>query len=156
MPKTIFDFLGDLTQHKTKWDSINESDRKGYSNFMINRWISMKMEYLPVVAETQKLTMAVAPEFSYRFYLDFLPKEKMYVKYVSSKTEKIPEMQSLISFLCKKFNMSEREIEENLDLLLEDETIITDYLKRFGYNDKDVQKIFKISKGEKGSNTKKE
>ena len=57
--KSLFDHITHITQHQTKgyWDSLNETEKKQWSNYMINRFLSMKMEWTDFVNEIQKLKL---------------------------------------------------------------------------------------------------
>ena len=55
--KTIFDHLSGITDKKTPWDKLSEVDRKSFSPYMINRWLSMNPNYLDLVNELQQYTI---------------------------------------------------------------------------------------------------
>ena len=54
--KSLFDHIGHITQKQTKgyWNSLNETEKKQWSNYMIHRFLSMKMEWTEFVNEIQK------------------------------------------------------------------------------------------------------
>ena len=56
-PKGLFDHINHITSNQTKdyWNTLTESDKKTWSNYMINRFLSMKMEWTDFVNEIQKL-----------------------------------------------------------------------------------------------------
>jgi len=57
--KGLFDHLNQVTQiqNKNYWKNLTESDKKTWSNYMINRFLSMKMEWTDFVNEVQKLKL---------------------------------------------------------------------------------------------------
>ena len=56
-PKGLFDHINQITSNQTNdyWNTLTESDKKTWSNYMINRFLSMKMEWTDFVNEIQKL-----------------------------------------------------------------------------------------------------
>ena len=87
--KSIFDFLNCLFVSKTKWDDLSELDKKAFSPYMINRFISMHPDFVGVVNYLQQYTISgMNPREVYKLYLDFLPKQKFFSKYIKSSAEK--------------------------------------------------------------------
>ena len=52
-PKGLFDHINQITSNQTNdyWNTLTESDKKTWSNYMINRFLSMKMEWTDFVNE---------------------------------------------------------------------------------------------------------
>lgn len=141
MERTIFDLLNELYYGKTPWDKLSDVDRKNFSPYMINRWISMS-DYLDIVAIVQKNTLSMPPKCLYEFYREVLPKKKVYVKYVSGKKiEKHNRM--LIDLICETYLISDIEAEEYVDIIRRigkfDELI--NWVKKFGKDEKSIQQI---------------
>lgn len=138
--KSIFDLLNDITFNKVPWENQSETDRKNIQPYMFNRWFSMKKEYLEIIAEVQQITDLMTPEQYYKFYLDLLPKQKFFVKYIKSKTESDSKRGALLKFLSQRLELSEREIETYLDLT-PNETI-KEYIRGSGFMDKQIKSDF--------------
>jgi len=84
--KTIFQHLSGIKEKKQSWESLSEMDKKSFSPFIINRWLSMNMDLLPVINELQQYTIGtLRPKEVYKLYLDFLPKKKTFDKYIKGK-----------------------------------------------------------------------
>ena len=83
--KSLFDHINHITSKQTKgyWDSLNETEKKQWSNYMIHRFLSMKMEWADFVNEIQKLNLK--PKQLYLVYSNVLPKGKQYLKYIKKK-----------------------------------------------------------------------
>ena len=49
--KSLFDHVNAVTseQHPNYWDEISDDDKKTWSNFMVNRFLSMKPEWIEFV-----------------------------------------------------------------------------------------------------------
>ena len=81
-PKGLFDHINHITSNQTKdyWNTLTETEKKQWSNYMINRFLSMKMEWTDFVNEIQKLKLD--PRQLYLVYSNILPKGKQYLKYI--------------------------------------------------------------------------
>ena len=79
---TIFDFINGVTHKKKEWSEWSETDQKKFSPFIVNRWLSMRMELTEFVNELQHYTIGLLrPSETYRLYHDFLPASKGFAKY---------------------------------------------------------------------------
>ena len=113
---TIFDWLNEITSSKRSWDEFTDIDRESFNPYMINRFISMKREYVDIVNISQKY---VLPKRKlYEFYCGLLPKSKSFFRYVKS-TKSINQEQ--VNALSKYYMCSTREIIDVLPLLEEQE-----------------------------------
>ena len=83
--KSLFDHITHITQKQTKnyWDDITDADRKTWSNYMIHRFLSMKMEYVEIVNEFQRYNLK--PKELYKLYTNVLPKKKEWLRYIKGK-----------------------------------------------------------------------
>lgn len=142
--KSIFDHLAGITHKKVKWEALSEIDKKSFSPFIINRWLSMDMDYVQVVNELQKYTIGVLnPKEVYKLYFEVLPKEKKFNKYVKGKSDD-KYGDELISYLIKWFKVSSREIYDYLELMDKSEVILI--LKKYGLEDKKIKELLKSKK----------
>lgn len=105
----------------------------------------MDSDYLELVAECQPLTDLLTTKQYYEFYSDLLPKKKFFTKYISNKSEKDKKYGKVIEFMSQKMKVSEKEATEYLDILFELPTgysQLKEFVKQYGYNDKEVTKEF--------------
>jgi hypothetical protein len=80
---TIFDFIDGLTHKKKEWNKWSEPDQKKFSVYIVNRWLSMRMEFTELVNEFQTYTIGLLrPQETYRLYHEFLPASKGFAKYI--------------------------------------------------------------------------
>jgi hypothetical protein len=116
--KKLFDHLTALTaeQDPKYFDKLTEEDIKSWSNFMINRFISMKPEWVELIASLQPLTQTLEPKEMYKLYINILPKGKQYLKYTKGKAEDKYE-QFLIELIKKEYDCSERQAIEYIEVL---------------------------------------
>ena len=55
MSKSLFDHIKQITdvQNPNYWSDISDEDKKSWSNYMVNRFLSMKMDWIDIVNEVQ-------------------------------------------------------------------------------------------------------
>lgn len=139
--KSIFDHLSGIKEKKVAWESLSEMDKKSFSPFIINRWLSMNLDLLPIINILQKYTIGTLKEREvYKLYLDFLPKEKTFDKYIKGKKEG-KYNKELLEYLSKWYGVSQREVSDYLELLPENEVITI--LTKYGLTDKEAKKLLK-------------
>lgn len=126
--KGLFDHLNQIRHIKsdTYWEDLSESERKSFSPYMINRWLSMDMDVIELVSYIQTLNMN--SEFLERFYREFLPKDKSFLKYMKGEFDLNTEE---IEILSEHFEISKREaIIYYLMLKERDELDVVDEIKK--------------------------
>ena len=139
--KTLFQHLSGIKEKKARWDSLSQMDKKSFKPFMINRWLSMNMDLLPIVNELQKYTIGtLSPKEVYNLYLDFLPKKKTFDKYIKGKKEGKYNKQ-LLTYLSNWYSVSQREVMDYLEILSKDDVI--DILTKYGMTTKEAKKLMK-------------
>lgn len=144
---TIFDHLSYITDKKVIWDTLSDADKKTFSPYMINRWLSMNMDFIEIVNELQKYTIGqLSAAETYKLYFDILPKQKQYNKYVKGK--KSDKFNSeLVELVSSHFLVSETEAKEYIEMYIEQNiTELKDIVKMYGKTDKEIEKLFKIEK----------
>lgn len=147
--KSIFDFFNDIFLKKTSWEDLSESDKKAFSPYMTNRWISMESDYIGIVNYFQRYTIGLlAPREVYRLYLDLFPKKKFFVKYIKANKDKEDKISTeLVKFLSRNCRWSEYETEQNLGILLETpqgKKTVIEYIQGYGFTEAEVKSKFKL------------
>ena len=138
---TIFDFINGITHQKKRWEEWSDMDRKAFSPYMINRWLSMRMELIEVINELQKYTIGIlSPANVYKLYHGFLPSSKAFAKYIKGKKEEKYDSE-MISLVAKHYQVNSRDAREYIELLGKDSCaqLILDY----GYDKKAIKKMLK-------------
>lgn len=139
--KTIFQHLSGIKEKKESWASLSDMDKKSFSPFIINRWLSMNTGLLPIVNILQKYTIGfLSARDVYKVYLDFLPKQKTFDKYIKgSKSSKYNK--DVLEYLSKWYGVSQREVTDYLEILSKDDVI--NILTKYGLTDKEAKKLLK-------------
>lgn len=140
--KTLFDHFGHLlsSQSPDYFSTLSEADKRTWSNWMINKLLSMIPEYIEITNELQRYSINLEPELYYKVLISIIPKKRIYSKYIK-KTKISPYSADVIEFLATYFLISKREVEEYIDLLSED--VIIAIYKEHGFEDKEIKKILK-------------
>ena len=116
--KKLFDHLNAITaeQDPKYFDKLSEEDLKSWSNFMINRFLSMKPEWVELIATLLPLTQTLQPKEMYKLYISVIPKGKYFLKYIKGKGENKYE-EFLVELIKKDFQCSEKEANEYIEVL---------------------------------------
>jgi len=115
--KSLFDHINQITavQNPNYWEEISVEDKKSFSNYMVNRFLSMKPEWIDLVNELQKYNLK--PKELYKLYTNVLPKGKQWLKYTKGKSDmKYPEW--LINIMRNSDESSRREAIDAIDMLM--------------------------------------
>jgi len=139
--KSIFQHLSGIKEKKESWTSLSDMDKKSFSPFIINRWLSMNLDLLPIVNILQKYTIGfLSARDVYKVYLDFLPKKKTFDKYIKgSKSSKYNK--EVLEYLSKWYGVSQREVTEYLEILPKGD--VMNILMKYGLTEKESKKLLK-------------
>ena len=138
---TIIDWMNQMLVHKKPWDSFSESDQKTFNSFIINRWLSMDMDFIDIVNLFQRFSIGLLqPREVYKWYCDVLPRGKRFNKYIKGKKDKKYDKE-LIDVLKKHFECSKVEVKEYLQLISKVE--LRDILEMYGLDKTKIKRITK-------------
>ena len=145
--RNIFEHISGITDKKTPWDVLSDIDKKSFTPYIINRWLSMNMDFIELVNELQRYTIGqISNEETYKLYYDILPKQKQFNKYIKGKkADKYNP--ALVELLSQHFLVSEAEAMEYIDMY-QDTSLNTlkEIIKKYGTTDKEVDKLLKNEK----------
>ena len=138
---TMFDFIDGVTHKKREWSKWSEVDQKAFSPFMMNRFLSMRMELTELINEFQTYTIGLLrPQETYRLYFELLPNNKAFAKYIKGKSEDKYE-KALVDQIAEHYQVSRLEATDYLDLM--DKTQCERILTMYGYSDGEKKKLLK-------------
>lgn len=138
---TIFDFIDGLTHKKKEWSKWSDSDQKKFSVFIVNRWLSMRMEFTELVNEFQTYTIGLLrPQETYRLYHEFLPASKGFAKYIKGKSEDKYE-KDLVAQIAEHYQVSKSEAADYIDLMNKEQC--ERILSMYGYSEGEKKKLLK-------------
>lgn len=139
---SLFDHLSNVCEKKTDWETLSDADKKSFSPYMINRFLSMNMDYVELINEFQKYTVGTLEDREvYKLYADLLPKKKQFNKYIKGKKEE-KYNNDLVEIMSNHFLISRKEAIEYLDILYIDrQNTVVELLKKYGKTDKEIKKL---------------
>ena len=113
--RSLFDHIREVTavQKVDYFDTLSVDDRKSWSNYMVNRFLSMKMEWVELVNELQKYKLE--PKELYKLYINILPKGKQWLKYTKGRNDmNYPNW--LVNIVSNDMEVSKKEAKEAIDM----------------------------------------
>ncbi len=115
--KSLFDHIKQITdiQNPNYWDEISDEDKKSWSNYMVNRFLSMKTDWIELVNELQKYNLQ--PKELYKLYTNVLPKGKRWLKYTKGRNQ-MDYPNWLINIVTNHEQISKKEAVEYIDMLM--------------------------------------
>ena len=143
MSKTLFDHINNIYQNQspTYYDELTDGDRKSYSTYMVNRFISMNMNYVELVNEIQKYP--IENRESYLFYSQILPKGRQFNKYIKpTKTDSHEKW--VLELVSNHFQVSLREAETYLEIFYmtkDGKQELREICESYGVNPKEIKKL---------------
>jgi hypothetical protein len=134
---SIFDWVKQISYNKEPWSSFSNEEHDVFSNFMINKIISMNPNYIELVAEIQEYQ--IPKQKLYEFYCKTLPKQKFFNKYQKPSKQQYPK--EVINLLSEYFQISSREVLDYCNILTQQD--IKDILLQLGRDEKEIKKLLK-------------
>ena len=141
--KRLFDHIKQITdvQNPNYWDEISDDDKKSWSNYMVNRFLSMKMDWVEFVNEVQKYPLE--PEQVYKIYTDILPKKRQWLKYIKG-DKKMKYLNWVYEIVSKHLQCSLREANDAVEMYeisTGGQSELVDILIKYGKTEDECRKI---------------
>ena len=118
MAAGLFDHIKQITnvQNPKYWDTLEDADKKTWSNYMVLRFLSMKYEWVETIATLQPHIQEIPPKAMYLCLIDLLPKGRHFMKYMKPKGADKYESW-LVELVAKHYEVSKLEAEDYLKIL---------------------------------------
>lgn len=117
-PKTLFEHIKAVTQDQNPnyWDSLDESSRKSWSNYMIIRFMSMNPDWIELIADVQPYLQEAPPRAVYKALIELIPKSRAFLKYMKAASADKYE-QWLVDLISRYYGVSNLEVDDYLHIL---------------------------------------
>lgn len=143
--KSLFDHIKAITneQDPKYFEQLSEEDRKSWSNFMINRFLSMKPEWIELIATLLPLTQTLEPKEMYSLYINIIPKGKHFLRYTKGKSDEKYE-DFVVNLIKNEYLCSEKQANEYLEVLYstkEGRENIKYICEKYGTDKKQISKL---------------
>lgn len=140
MAKTLFDHVNEIyqSQNKNYFSTLEDGEKRTYSNYMVNRVLSMNIHQLPLVNEIQKYN--IPSDVHYLFFATTIPRGKQYNKYVKAAKETKYE-EWLVDLVAKHYCVSQDEANVYLDIYYKDDKpALRSLCEKYGVDPKVIKK----------------
>ena len=137
-PVNIFTILDYLTYSKKPYEQLTDEEKEAINPYMLHRFISMNENYVGITNLAQNFP-PTEKEKIYKFYLEFIPKNKVYLKYVKSSKKNLNS--KLLEILSNYFQVSSREVLDYIPLL--GGSIVKEILGNYNLEKKEVKELLK-------------
>ena len=135
---TVFNWLNEITVKKPPSSQFSQEDWDGWNSYMVHRFLSMNISYIDVVNAAQRF-QPTDKKGIYNFYKDFLPKKKIWNKYIKNKNKK--DSKELSKIIANYLELGINEANSYIPLLNKGE--IDNILNRIGLEEKEIKKLIK-------------
>jgi hypothetical protein len=145
MAKSLFDHIKAVTQFQDPnyWDKLEDGDKKTWSNYMVQRFLSMNPDWITTIADLQPYTERLSPKQYYLALINIIPKGRYYLKYVKGKkVNKYEEF--LVDIIKQDFQVSKLQAEEYCEILYatrEGRENIKYICEKYGVDKKQITKL---------------
>jgi len=145
-PATIFDHIAGITSRKKEWNTLSDVDKKSFSPYIINRWLSMHPDLIETIDLLQRYTIGpLSKKHVYQLYYDVLPNANVRAKYIKGK--KVNKYnKDLVKLITNHYSVNSQEAEEYVDLFKKTDggiNHLNKLLKMYGKTEKEIKKLLK-------------
>jgi hypothetical protein len=140
-PKTIFEWLNEITIHKTSPENFSQESWDKWNSYMIHRYLSMNMDYIDIVNYVQKINPQSKKQI-YTIYREMIPERKVWLKYTKNEDKK--NYKELAEYVAEYLECSLGEADQYIDIL--QEVGIRSILWKMGVNEEETEKLIKKAK----------
>ena len=137
-PTTIFQWLNEITTHKTPVHEISEESWNKFNSYMIHRYVSMDMNYIDIVNYVQKINPNNKKQI-YSIYREMIPQKKTYLKYIKNENKR--NYQELAEYIAEYLECSLGEADEYIDILQDHG--VRGILWKMGVEEDETEKLIK-------------
>ena len=136
--KNIFDWLQHITLYKTPASEFMDNDWEKFNSYMVHRFISMHVYYVEIADYAQSMLPNMKKQI-YNFYKEMLPKKKVWLQYVKSKTETVNK--DLVEDIAKYYEVGATDALSYIAVMTKEEIPII--LSEMGKDEKEIKKLLK-------------
>jgi hypothetical protein len=145
MAKSLFDHLNAITDKKDPkyWDTLEDADKKTWSNYMILRFLSMKPDWVELIADIQPYIQNAPPKAMYLALIELIPKTRAFLKYMKpASADKYENW--IVELVAQYYEVSQLEAEGYLEILYQTtngKLHIKEIAQAYGTDPKEITKL---------------
>jgi hypothetical protein len=137
----LFEWLDEIMLYKSDLPSFSEESWDNWNTYMVNRYLSMNINYIDLVNYVQKINPQNKQQI-YTIYKEMIPKKKLWLKYIKNENKK--NYKEISNYIAEYFKCSLREADEHIYILCKSGVI--DILCEVGFDEKEANKLLKGTK----------
>lgn len=144
-PKSLFNHLDAITKYQDPnyWSTLSEDDKRTWSNYMINRFLSMNLNFIELVSDIQPYVQDLPPEILYKTYIGLIPRGSYYAKYIKAKN--VDKYESfLVDLVILHYQCSKLEALDYIEILYsthEGKEYIKELCEKYGTESKMIIRL---------------
>jgi len=127
------------------FDDLSESDKKTFSPYMINRYLSMNSEWIWLTNLVQQYSFDMPIDALYRVYANTIPKGRIFLKWVKGRKEK-KYNKDLIELVSLYYEVPKQEATNYITIFLSKDKWterLIEVCKMYGNTDEEIKSLFK-------------
>jgi hypothetical protein len=137
----IFGWLDEIMLYKSNHSSFSNESWDKWNTYMVNRYLSMDINYIDVVNYVQKINPQNKQQI-YSIYREMIPKKKLWLKYTKNENKK--NYKEIPDYIAKYFKCSLKEANEYIYILRK--SGVQEILGNMGLDEKETNKLIKGTK----------
>ena len=137
----IFGWLDEIMLYKSNHSSFSNESWDKWNTYMVNRYLSMDINYIDVVNYVQKINPQNKQQI-YSIYREMIPKKKLWLKYTKKENKK--NYKEIPDYIAKYFKCSLKEANEYIYILRK--SGVQEILGNMGLDEKETKKLIKGTK----------
>jgi hypothetical protein len=140
-PKTLFEWLTEITVSKTSPEHFPEESWDKFNSYMVHRYLSMDINYIDIVNYVQKINPTNKKQI-YSIYREMIPKRKVWLKYLKNENKR--NYQELAEYVAEYLECSLGEADQYIDLL--QDVGVRSILWKMGIEEDETEKLIQKAK----------
>jgi len=124
--------------YKTSAEEFTDNDWEKFNSYMVHRFVSMHVYYVEIADYAQSMLPNMKKQI-YNFYKEMLPKKKVWLQYVKSKTETVNK--DLVEDIAKYYEVGATDALSYIAVMTKEEIPII--LGEMGKDEKEIKKLLK-------------
>lgn len=123
------------------YDNLSDGDKKSFSSFMIQRFLSMNKNWIELVNFINKYVFTLKDRHYYKLMCLLIPnQDRTFYKYIKNENKK-DYNDKVIDSLIDFYKIPKRQAKEYYDIM--DNEQLYNLVSKYGYQEKDLKKIKK-------------
>lgn len=141
----LFDHLDEVKTGKDSeyWERLSDSEKKNWSTFMIERFLSSNPSFTPIISQLKPYTYQMEDRHVYRLYAELLPYDGQYWDYVSaSNKERYPDW--LVEKVSSHYEVPSKEARDYIDVFLSKDLgreKLKSILRKYAVEEKKINRV---------------